>query len=56
MRVQMIECSDRVVLACSCGGRVVLIGRKTDWYREQHLEFTCECGRSLSLGDSLPED
>ncbi len=34
----------------------MLLGRAVDWYDEDHLEFSCECGDTLTLGDSLPVD
>jgi hypothetical protein len=56
LREQTIECSERIILACYCGERVVLIGRAVDWYEEERLHFFCECGNTLTLGDNLPED
>ena len=53
MRVQTLECPDSIVLACQCGERLVLIGRLVDWYEEDRLEFSCDCGRILMLGDYL---
>jgi hypothetical protein len=49
-----VETSGRVVLACrSCGGRVVLLGPVSDWYREGRETFGCECGRELTLADRV---
>jgi hypothetical protein len=56
MREQIIPCSDHIVLTCSCGEKIMLIGRKTDWYDQGQLEFTCACGRSLSFSDSLDDE
>lgn len=56
MRMRTIDCSDQIILSCQCGERVVLLGRAVDWYDEDHLEFSCECGDTLTLGDSLPVD
>ncbi len=53
MREQVIECQDSITLDCECGERVVLLGRATDWYDENRFEFSCECGRILSLGAHL---
>ena len=53
MREQTIECPDSIVLACQCGEWVVLLGRAVDWYEEDRLEFSCDCGRILTLGDYL---
>jgi hypothetical protein len=52
MPMRTIECSDRIVLACQCGERIVLLGRPVDWYDEAHLEFSCECGETLTLDDA----
>jgi hypothetical protein len=54
MQVRTIECSDRIILSCQCGERIVLIGRAVDWYDEDQWEFSCECGETLTLADSLP--
>ena len=51
MQVRTIQCSDQIILSCQCGERVVLIGRPVDWYDEERLEFSCECGRILTLSD-----
>jgi hypothetical protein len=56
MREQSIRCSDQIVLSCSCGEKIVLIGRLTDWYDQEQLEFDCECGRSLTFSDALHEE
>jgi hypothetical protein len=53
MREQVIECQDSITLACSCGERIVLLGRAVDWYEEDRLEFSCECGRILSISDHV---
>jgi hypothetical protein len=53
---QTIQCADRSVLACSCGERVILIGRIEDWYAEERLSFPCACGKRLTFADSLPQD
>jgi hypothetical protein len=55
MRQHSIEWSDRIVLSCSCGERVVLLGRATDWHDESRLSFPCECGTGLTLDDQVPE-
>jgi len=53
MREQVIECQDSITLNCECGERIVLLGRAVDWYEENRLEFTCECGNVLSISDHL---
>jgi hypothetical protein len=53
MQMRTIECSDRIILPCQCGDRVVLLGSPVDWYDEEHFEFSCECGETLTLADSL---
>lgn len=53
MKERVIECQDRIILTCQCGERIVLLGRTVDWYEENRLEFTCECGWILSIGDHL---
>jgi hypothetical protein len=55
MRVQTIDCSGLIVLACSCGERLVLLGREDDWYSEEHLTFTCDCGEQLTLANRLAD-
>src|SRR5215204_5173830 len=55
MREQTIECPDSIVLACQCGEWVVLIGRLVDWYEEDRLEFSCDCGRILTLSNRMPD-
>ena len=54
MKEQILECSEQIVLSCSCGEKVVLLGKKTDWYRQPLLEIRCACGKTLTLVDSLP--
>jgi len=53
MREQVIECQDSITLNCECGERIVLLGRATDWYDENRLDFECECGNILALDDQL---
>ena len=56
MREHMVDCSERVVLECRCGERLVLLGRATDWYSEDRLAFACECGNTLTFADRLEEE
>ena len=44
-----IEASERIVLQCGCGERLVLLGREDDWYEEGRNTFECECGDELTL-------
>ena len=53
MREQVVECADRIILSCQCGERIVLLGRAVDWYEEERLEFSCDCGSILTLTDQL---
>jgi hypothetical protein len=48
-----IEASERIVLGCGCGERLVLLGRADDWYAEGRETFECECGRELTLANRL---
>lgn len=47
--------TERIVLACTCGERLVLLGREDDWYAEGRNAFACECGKELTLADRLGE-
>ena len=53
MREQVIECQESIILSCECGERIVLLGRAVDWYDEDRLEFSCDCGSILTLTDRL---
>ena len=55
MQERVVECSERMVLACPCGERLVLLGRATDWYTENRITFDCECGEPLTFADRLEE-
>jgi hypothetical protein len=48
-----IEPSARIILGCSCGERLVLLGREDDWYAEGRDAFECECGEKLSLANRI---
>ena len=48
-RTWEIETSQRIVLGCGCGERIVLLGREDDWYAEGRNTFECECGEELTL-------
>ena len=46
-----VVCTDRLVLECRCGERLVLLGLEEDWYAEGRTAFECECGDRLTLAD-----
>ena len=50
----------RTVLDCSCGEKLILLGREEDWYSEGRTTFEChQCGGAISLvssGDLLDEE
>ena len=50
-----IETSQRIVLGCACGERLVLLGREDDWYAEGRSTFECECGEELALADRVEQ-
>jgi predicted SprT family Zn-dependent metalloprotease len=48
-----VTCTKCIVLECSCGERVLLLGRESDWSWEGRTVFECGgCGRELTLEDS----
>lgn len=51
--------TDRTVLNCSCGEKLILLGREEDWHSEGRTTFEChQCGGAISLanlGDLLDE-
>ena len=49
-----IEFSERIVLECDCGEKVVLLGMEDDWVGEGTIE--CECGRGLTLADRSDDE
>jgi hypothetical protein len=51
-----VLCSERMVLECECGERLVLLGLEDDWYSELRTVFDCECGEKLTLADRLDEE
>ena len=51
-----LESSGRIILECSCGERLILLGPEEDWRSEQRTEFECSCGKGLNLSDRLNED
>jgi hypothetical protein len=52
---RFILCSERIVLECECGERLILLGLEDDWYSELRTAFECECGEELTLADRLDE-
>ena len=52
---RFILCSERIVLECECGERLILLGLEDDWYSELRTTFECECGEELTLVDRLDE-
>lgn len=53
---RFVPCSERVVLGCECGERLVLLGLEEDWYAEGRTTFECECGRKVTLADRVEEE
>ncbi len=49
-----VLCSERIVLECRCGERLVLLGLEKDW-RSEKSTFRCECGAGLTLADRVEE-
>ena len=50
-----IEFSERIVLECDCGERIVLLGMEEDWSSRED-DFECECGRKLTLADRADDE
>ena len=51
-----VLCSERIVLECQCGERLMLLGLEDDWYSELCTVFECECGEKLTLADRLLDE
>ena len=51
-----LESSERIILECGCGERLILLGLEEDWRSEQRTEFECSCGKGLNLSERLNED
>jgi hypothetical protein len=49
-----VFCSERIVLGCGCGEKLVLLGLEEDWRLEKTV-FECECGAELTLVDRINE-
>ena len=43
--------SERIIIECRCGERLVLLGLEEDWFSEGRTAFECECGRRPTLAD-----
>jgi hypothetical protein len=50
-----LPCSERIVLECRCGERLVLLGLEEDWYSEGRTTFECECGGRITLANRVEE-
>ena len=50
-----IEFSERIVLECDCGQKIVLLGMEDDWSSRKE-DFECECGRRVSLTDRADDE
>jgi hypothetical protein len=49
-------CSERIVIECGCGEKMVIVGREDDW-RSRNPVFRCECGEKFTLaGDTSVEN
>ena len=51
-----VFCSERIVLGCGCGERLVLLGLEEDWRSEKKTAFECECGAELTFADRTDEE
>lgn len=52
---RFVLCSERIVLECDCGERLVLLGLEEDWRSERPI-FECECGEKLTLANRTDEE
>jgi hypothetical protein len=53
---RFVPCSERIVLGCECGERLVLLGLEEDWRSEHYALFECECGERLTFADRIDEE
>lgn len=51
-----VLCSERILLGCGCGERLVLLGLEEDWLSEKKTTFECGCGARLTLADRVNEE
>lgn len=52
---RFVEFSERIVLECDCGEKVILLGIEDDWVSRQD-DLACECGRSVTLSDRADDE
>jgi hypothetical protein len=52
---RFVLCSERIILGCRCGERLVLLGFEDGWRSERRTAFECECGEQLTLADRPDE-
>ncbi len=50
-----VLCSERILLGCGCGERLVLLGLEEDWLSER-TTFECGCGARLTLANRVNEE
>ena len=51
-----LACSGRIVLVCKkCGENTILLWLEEDW-RSERTDFTCGCGKNLTLADRESEE
>ena len=47
---RIVTCSKSIVFDCRCGEKLVLLGRESDWRKEERTDFECGgCGENISL-------
>ena len=52
-----VICSGGIVLECTCGERIVLLGQEADWHSEEHTVFECGgCEKKLVLTTRFGEE
>lgn len=51
----MRQCSEEMVLECSCGEQIILLGTEDDW-RSRRAIFKCTCGQRITLDDHVDEE
>lgn len=52
---EFVLCSERILLGCRCGERLVLLGLEEDWRSERNA-FECGCGVQLTLADRVDDE
>jgi len=48
--VELYPESERIILECNCGEKLVILGCEDDWL-SRGVVFKCECGNKLTLDD-----